>query len=1216
MHLALSRLRLPLHALGALARLGKAVPRLQPELLVLGILLLRELAASGLHGVDLQRQLAAGDANVVVALRGLREARQARLGDLDGGAEGPQPQVGHAQVHVGRPVVGVQQQAPVKQVPGLLYPALVQRGHAEEVERVRVGGQEPHGVPKVVEGVIPALGKVRLGLLGVQDAVAPPDEGHDAVLHRDPADVALDDLPGPVHELSGLAHLAHGHAQPSDQVRREGRALRVLPPERLGRRLGAAEELLDRVAQGGVHLPQVGAAHGSRARGPRGADDALAEVLRLHVRLRELPVAPQPIDLQVLRVQAVPGVALLAPRPAPQREGHAHRAIVWKVVLPGRDGRAPALHDEDRVLVGPPVPLLLVEGALNAKLVSWPVLQAPDALGEPGLRRLRRTQDLLQDVVELAHGHHDDACRPGAVAELQHHVVALAHTQGAGDAPLELRRVPPREVGLLRHQVLVAGELHEVMGDLLVRGHEVVLAENHAVLEVVAVLDTLRDLGTVAGELGRPAIARLQHLDTLQHGPPGVVLEIYDAPEDGRDLVRLRSSLRKRRLDLQAHYVCQSARALDAEDPAVVVVRDAGSPSSGRERAARRLQEELAGPEPPPQLPQGGLGQRTARRHDRGHAGHGLQRVLRHRAGLALPGHAVLEAGHEDHDQVRLAGDAQELQAVVARAVELGGPPLLGPHLCAVVRQGAGCRVCGLAGFGPALGLASAADQELAPQLHPPIRRLDLHVRGALPGGVAQLDARRVQHEPIVVDLPAVDALALEERAHFGRARAALLPHGHFSQPLHHFEGGGVLLPHGVAAPTVRSPPLPAAGARRGRGVLAKAQLLQTLPEEDDLRGRPVHPVGVRKDALRCQADLGLIGGSENPDQEGALPRATAQGHALEPQLDLGPGEAARPGLGAPVAGGVRGVLHPQALAEHLHGLPVILPHRLVGRAGCAQPLWQGLPICPVVLLGAPPPEALGQGFEDLVGRRAAGPVWLSLGEGLARRLLAGLVRLARACGRLVAAAPHFALQVAVDGRVELARALGGGEPRAGAVEAQPGALLEAADGLAQLQPTPHGRVLLRRQPGDHFHADDLESGQRALHGGWLCRRRGPQPQHGLLVRIEAHRHHLAEDRVGVLEAHEDHVAMNIRVLLHAEARSNLQAVRRPLQHTPKFLDLHGPRHFQLQPPVLMGLVRGLQDNLNHWPARHGRAQPGHCHILGHVRRGQARRHRGTHGAM
>mmetsp|Transcript_31833 Transcript_31833/g.86272 ORF Transcript_31833/g.86272 Transcript_31833/m.86272 type:complete len:251 (-) Transcript_31833:375-1127(-) len=236
--------------------------------------------------------------------------------------------------------------------------------------------------------------------------------------------------------------------------------------------LSTAEELLDGVAHGGVDLAKVSAADGCRARGACGADDALAEVLGLHVGFGQLPVATEPLDLQVLGVQAVTGISLCLLRllPAPlQRKGNAHCAVESEIIFPGRDRGAPAFHNEAGVLVCPPMPLLLVKGALYAQLEGRSVLQSLEPLRQPRLQGFWRTQDLFQNIIELIYGHHDNPSGARPVAELEHHVIALADAQSGGDLLLEVPRVATREASLQGHQVLVARELHEVMGELLVR---------------------------------------------------------------------------------------------------------------------------------------------------------------------------------------------------------------------------------------------------------------------------------------------------------------------------------------------------------------------------------------------------------------------------------------------------------------------------------------------------------------------------------------------------------------------------------------------------------------------------------------------------------------------------------------------------------------------------------------------------------------------------
>mmetsp|Transcript_94565 Transcript_94565/g.294129 ORF Transcript_94565/g.294129 Transcript_94565/m.294129 type:complete len:295 (-) Transcript_94565:1658-2542(-) len=284
--------------------------------------------------------------------------RQACIGDLYRAVELPQPQVGHAEIHVGCPEVRVQKQAPVQQVHRLLRLALVQGGHAQEVERVRVRGEGLQGRLEQGQRGVPPLGGVGLDLLGQQDTPRALDEGLHAGLHRragPPCHGAL----GHGEHLAGLRRLAHGHAEARGH---EGGELRpVLRLVGLGRGLRAPEEVLHRVAQRGVDLEEVRVADGRGAGGARGADDPLPEAVGLHVALGQLPVAAQPLHLQVLRGERR-GAAGLALAPA-QGEAHAHGAVEGPALPPRWDGGAAPLHDEARALVRPPVPALLVEGA-------------------------------------------------------------------------------------------------------------------------------------------------------------------------------------------------------------------------------------------------------------------------------------------------------------------------------------------------------------------------------------------------------------------------------------------------------------------------------------------------------------------------------------------------------------------------------------------------------------------------------------------------------------------------------------------------------------------------------------------------------------------------------------------------------------------------------------------------------------------------------------
>mmetsp|Transcript_56094 Transcript_56094/g.135443 ORF Transcript_56094/g.135443 Transcript_56094/m.135443 type:complete len:273 (+) Transcript_56094:651-1469(+) len=257
-----------------------------------------------------------------------------------------------SKVHVRRLEVRIERQASVEEVDRLLEVLALLRLHPLEVQRVRVQGHQVNGPLQQV----PAQDlEARAALPAGQDAVPAEDEGQDAL----PGPPGLR-LPGP---QLGLAQPGPGHAQPPrlgrpearQEVAGQRRPRGVARGQVRGPGLGGAEEPRQEAGQRGVDLRAVRGVHGHRARGAGRADDALLARAAAGAQgpLGQLPVAAQPVRLQPARPL----------RHGPQGEAHAQRAVVLLPALGAGQGGAEPLRDEDRALVGPPVPLVLLHRA-------------------------------------------------------------------------------------------------------------------------------------------------------------------------------------------------------------------------------------------------------------------------------------------------------------------------------------------------------------------------------------------------------------------------------------------------------------------------------------------------------------------------------------------------------------------------------------------------------------------------------------------------------------------------------------------------------------------------------------------------------------------------------------------------------------------------------------------------------------------------------------
>mmetsp|Transcript_26574 Transcript_26574/g.76279 ORF Transcript_26574/g.76279 Transcript_26574/m.76279 type:complete len:352 (-) Transcript_26574:1110-2165(-) len=294
---------------------------------------------------------------------------------------------------------------------------------------------------------------------------------------------------GLLHRYEAAVLVLIRGGQSRDEVGAHNVLVRIPCPQLLDRRLHA-EETLDGLAQGAVDLLQVLIFHRQGAR-LRGADHAVAEARGVHVGLRQLPIAAQPVDLQLVprgQPRVVAGGArssrasgacrlrgLLARRLLlsgllllPQRKGHSHGPVVLFALMDARRGGAELLSHGKRALVGPPMPnLLLIAAVLDLQGSQWASCHVPL---EPFFRVGRQVQDLLKHLVQRDHWHRQHARPARAVAELQHDRVLHAQAQLLGDAAGQALVVDAGEPGLLRQQETVARALDDVVGQLLVGG--------------------------------------------------------------------------------------------------------------------------------------------------------------------------------------------------------------------------------------------------------------------------------------------------------------------------------------------------------------------------------------------------------------------------------------------------------------------------------------------------------------------------------------------------------------------------------------------------------------------------------------------------------------------------------------------------------------------------------------------------------------------------
>mmetsp|Transcript_22119 Transcript_22119/g.61195 ORF Transcript_22119/g.61195 Transcript_22119/m.61195 type:complete len:233 (-) Transcript_22119:2324-3022(-) len=223
--------------------------------------------------------------------------------------------------------------------------------------------------------------------------------------------------------------------------------------------------------------------------------------------------------------------------PPPQDESRAEGPIEKLTIASNWQGAAASLRHEDRALIRPPVPLLLLERPPLHPQVQWPaLLNRPGCVvTEPSLQVQRRLEELPQDVVQIFGGAHHYTCRARAVAQLQHHEILPGETKLCSDSLCQICLVPALKACLPGHDVRIAIALRQVMCELLVRGHDLTHGKIRVFLVRPVILQvTPAQVRSVTREFRGPPLPSLQNLHALEHRPCCVVLDVQDAPETRR----------------------------------------------------------------------------------------------------------------------------------------------------------------------------------------------------------------------------------------------------------------------------------------------------------------------------------------------------------------------------------------------------------------------------------------------------------------------------------------------------------------------------------------------------------------------------------------------------------------------------------------------------------------------------------------------------------